>query len=285
MKSHLLVSMTIAAAVVATSSGCATIPSGRSGVEWTLTQGTIDRTLEEGFHFVSPFSRIYTVDLREQQQEMHVDVLANNGLNIQLNCSILFQPVPGEVANLIRQVGPEYYSTLIVPYVSSGARRVVGRYSPEEIYSTKREQIEAEIREQVGTKLEGQHVRVGAVLIREVHLPQEVEQAIQTKLREEQRALEMQFVLDRERQEAERKRIEAQGIADYQATISKGLNADIIQWNGIEATEKLAESANAKVVVIGSGKEGLPVILNEPATTTPASTPSRTVGDSSTRPR
>ncbi len=103
---------------------------------------------------------------------------------------------------------------------------------------------------------------MNAILIREVHLPPVVQTAIQTKLQEEQKALEMRFVLDRTRQEAERKRIEAAGIADYQATISKGLSDKILSWQGIEATEKLAESPNAKVVVIGSGKEGLPLILN-----------------------
>jgi regulator of protease activity HflC (stomatin/prohibitin superfamily) len=264
MKSQLFVRITVTAALAATEWSCTSIPSGRTGVEWTFSRGTVDRTLDEGFHIVSPFSRIYTVDLREQQQEVNLGVLANNGLDIQITSSILYQPIPGEAANLIRQVGPDYYSTLIAPYVRSSARRVVGRYSPEEIYSSKREQIESEIRDQVEQKLDGKHVRIDAILIREVHLPQEVEQAIQAKLREEQRALEMQFVLDRERQEAERKRIEAAGIADYQATISKGLNPQIIEWNGIEATEKLAESANAKVVVIGSGKDGLPVILNSP---------------------
>ncbi|HEV2284598.1 MAG TPA: SPFH domain-containing protein, partial [Steroidobacteraceae bacterium] len=147
------------------------------------------------------------------------------------------------------------------------ARRVVGRYSPEEIYSTKREQIEREIREDVQQKLDGSHLRVNALLIREVHLPEMVQSAIQTKLEEEQKALEMRFVLDRSRQEAENRRIEAAGIADYQATIARTLSDRILAWQGIEATEKLAESPNAKVVVIGSGKDGLPLILNTAATT------------------
>jgi regulator of protease activity HflC (stomatin/prohibitin superfamily) len=252
----------IASALLTSAAGCATVPTGRTGVEWTPTRGTLQRSLGEGFHFVSPFSRVYTVDLREQEREEDLDVLADNGLDIKLTGSILFQPIDTEVYRLIEQTGPRYYETLIAPYVRSSARRVVGRYSPEEIYSTKREQIEREIRQEVVAKLEGKHLQVNAILIREVHLPPAVQSAIQTKLEEEQRALEMRFVLDRTRQEAERKRIEATGIADYQATISKGLTDKIIAWNGIEATEKLAESPNAKVVVIGSGKEGLPVILN-----------------------
>ncbi len=264
--SHFMGSTTLLAALTA----CTTVPPGRTGVEWTPTQGTMERTLGEGFHFVSPFSRIYDVDLREQQRDVDLDVLANNGLEIRLTSSILFQPIGSEAFQLIKETGPEYYQTLVGPYVRSSARRVVGRYSPEEIYSTKREQIEREIREDVTQKLGGRHLRVNAILIREVHLPPVVQSAIQTKLQEEQKALEMRFVLDRTRQEAERKRIEAAGIADYQSTISKGLSDRILTWQGIEATQKLAESPNAKIVIIGSGKDGLPVILNEGSSGTSA---------------
>jgi regulator of protease activity HflC (stomatin/prohibitin superfamily) len=254
------------AALAASGAGCTTIPTGRTGVEWTPSSGTVDRPLGEGLHFVSPFSRIYQVDLREQEREETLDVLANNGLAIKITSSILFQPIDGEATKLIKETGADYYPTLIAPYVRSSARRVVGRYSPEEIYSTKREQIEREIREEVIQKMDGRHLRINAILVREVHLPDVVQSAIQTKLQEEQKALEMRFILDRTRQEADRKRIEAAGIADFQATISKGLNDKIIEWKGIEATEKLAESPNAKVVIIGSGKEGLPVILNAAST-------------------
>ncbi len=248
--------------------GCATtIPTGRDGVEWTPLRGTVNKSLGEGVHVVSPFARVYKVDLREQEREDSLDVLADNGLDIKLTASVLYQPIPSEVYQLLTQTGEHYYATLLGPYVRSSARKVVGRYSPEEIYSTKREQIEREIREEVAQKLTGQHVTVNAVLIREVHLPQPVQTAIETKLEEEQKALEMQFVLERTRQEAVRKHIEAEGIADYQAIISKGLNNQVIEWRGIEATEKLAESPNAKMIIIGSGKDGLPVILN--ATSSP----------------
>jgi len=243
--------------------GCATtIPTGRDGVEWTPLGGTVQRPLAEGLHLVSPFARVYKVDLREQEREDSLDVLADNGLDLKLTALILFQPVPSEVYQLITQTGEHYYATLVGPCVRSSARKVVGRYSPEEIYSTKREQIERESRDEVTHKLSGQHVIVNAVLIREVHLPQPVQAAIETKLEEKQKALEMQFVLERTRQEAVRKHIEAQGIADYQAIISRGLNDQVIEWRGIEATEKLAESPNTKMIIIGSRKNGLPVILN-----------------------
>jgi regulator of protease activity HflC (stomatin/prohibitin superfamily) len=266
--------VTLAAVSSIAAVACTTIPSGRTGVEWTYSRGTINRPLTEGFHFVSPLSQVYLVDMREQQHEEDVNVLANNGLDIMLAASVLYQPVAGQAYELIKQIGPDYYDAIIGPYVRSSARRVVGRYGPEEVYSTKREQIEREIRDQVEEKLQGMHVRVDAILIREVRLPAEVQAAIQTKLREEQRALEMKFVLDRARQEAEEKRIEAKGIADYQATISAGLNPQIIEWQGIEATEKLADSPNSKVIVIGSGKGGLPVILNAGSTAAPQTTAS-----------
>jgi regulator of protease activity HflC (stomatin/prohibitin superfamily) len=248
--------------------GCASVPTGRVGVEWTPLRGTVQRPLTEGYHVISPFARVYDVDLREQQSEDSLDVLANNGLDIKLRSSILYQPIASEAYALITQTGANYYPTLIAPYVTSSARKVVGRYAPEEIYSSKREQIEREIREEVMQKLVGKHVQVNAVLIREVHLPPAVQSAIQTKLEEEQKALEMQFVLERTKQEAVRKHIEALGIADYQAIISKGLNSQVIEWKGIEATEKLAESPNSKVIIVGSGKDGLPVILNTAASST-----------------
>jgi regulator of protease activity HflC (stomatin/prohibitin superfamily) len=274
MNPRALRAVALTAVLTMASVGCTTIPSGRAGVEWTYSGGTIDRTLTEGFHFVSPLSKVYLVDMREQQREEDLNVLANNGLDITLSASVLYEPVAGQAYELIKQIGPNYYDAVVGPYVRSSARRVVGRYGPEEVYSTKREQIEREIRDQVEEKLQGMHVRVEAILIREVRLPTEVQAAIQTKLREEQRALEMKFVLDRARQEAERKRIEAKGIADYQATISAGLNPKIIEWQGIEATEKLADSPNSKVIIIGSGKEGLPVILNSGSTATPVATAS-----------
>ena len=112
-------------------------------------------------------------------------------------------------------------------------------------------------------------MQVNAVLIREVYLPPAVQTAIQTKLEEEQKALEMQFVLERTKQEAVRKHIEATDIADYQSIINKGLNTQVTEWKGIEATEKLAESPNSKVVIVGSGKDGLPVILNTASAISP----------------
>ena len=245
-----------------TGAGCTSIYSGMGGIEWSPSEGTQKPTLAEGFHFVSPLSTVYKYDLREQQKQERVDVLANNGLAISLDASVIFHPMATELYQLHTEVGPDYYDVLIGPILRSRARKVVGRYSPEELYSTKRDEVERELLQEVARKIEGKHLQIDAILIRDVHLPKIVEDAINRKLEQEQRALEMAFVLERERQEAERKRIEAGGIADFQQIISKGLNDKLLQWKGIEATEKLALSPNSKTVVIGSGKGGLPIILN-----------------------
>jgi regulator of protease activity HflC (stomatin/prohibitin superfamily) len=279
-RTHYVVCMLAGFALLA---GCTTIPTGHTAVEWTPTQGTLERPLGEGFHVVSPLAEFYQVDLREQEHDESLDVLANNGLDIKLTSSILYQPVPEEVYQLVTQVGLEYYKTLVAPYVRSSARKVVGRYSPEEVYSTKREQIEREIRQEVIEKMNGKHIRVNAILIREVHLPPSVQAAIQTKLEEEQKALQMQYILERTRQEAERKRIEAAGIADFQAIVNKGLNDKILEWKGIDATEHLANSPNTKVIIIGSGRNGLPVILNAGAATSAGTETSMPMNGSSSR--
>ena len=152
---------------------------------------------------------------------------------------------------------------IIKPIVRSTVRETVGQYTPEQIYSSKRDQIQSEIYKRVTQEVEGKHVTIEATLIRNIQLPDKLRQSISEKLQEEQRAEKMSFTLARERQEAERKRIEAQGIADFQKIVSQGLNAQLLQWKGIEATEQLAGSQNAKVVVIGSGKDGLPLILGQ----------------------
>ena len=149
--------------------------------------------------------------------------------------------------------------------VRSEARKVFGRYQPEEIYSTKREEIERQIYEEVTGALKGKHVVVEAVLIRDVNLPDAIQSAIADKLAEEQRSQKMRFTLDKERQEAQRKQIEAEGIAKYQAIVRQGLTGEYLQFKGIEATAKLAESPNAKIVIVGAGKGGLPVILGDAA--------------------
>lgn len=238
-----------------------TIDSGRAGVVWKLIGGTQPDVLGEGLHVVAPWNRLTRYDARTQDHREELHILTLNGLSVALEASIRYRPVQEELPRLHAEIGPEYYDVILAPVLRSEARKVGGRYAAEEIYSTKREVVEREVLEEAKRAIEGKHVELEAILIRDVDLPENIKRAISEKLEEEQKALKMEFTLNRERQEAERKRIEAAGIADFQRIVATGISQELLRWKGIEATESLAQSPNAKVVVIGSGKDGLPLIL------------------------
>lgn len=243
---------------------CITVDSGHGGLEFrALSGGTSQELRGEGLHFMPAWNRLITYDLRAQEMKDQLAVLSNNGLTLKVDTSTRYRVIKDEIFHLQTETGPNYANILIAPVVRSEARKVFGRYSPEEIYSTKREQIEREIFEEVTKALEGKHLLIEAVLIRDVDLPPAIQNAIADKLAEEQRSQKMRFTLDKERQEADRKKIEAEGIREYQNIVRQGLTPEYLQFKGIEATENLAKSPNSKVVVVGGGKNGLPLILNE----------------------
>jgi regulator of protease activity HflC (stomatin/prohibitin superfamily) len=241
-----------------------TVDSGQAAVLWRLFGGTQPGVYGEGVHVIAPWNRFTRYDVRSQDQKELLHVLTNNGLSVSLETSIRYRPSRDELPRLHAEIGPGFYEVIVAPVVRSEARKVGGRYSPEEIYSSKREVVEKEILQEVQTAVSGKHLQLEAILIRDVDLPENIKRAISEKLEEEQKALKMTFTLNRERQEAERKRIEAQGIADFQRIVATGISDELLRWKGIEATEKLAQSPNAKVVVVGSGKDGLPLILGNP---------------------
>ncbi len=244
-------------------SGCATVGSGMAGVEWAPTTGTMKKTLPEGFHLVSPFATVYNYDLRVQERQDQLEVQAQDGLTILLATSVLYRPNPNRLYELHTSLGPNYYDVLIRPLLGSSARKIVGQYSPEDVYSKKRKEVEKEILEALKAKIEGQPIFIDAVVIRAVRLPRTLQEAIDRKLQEQQRALEMQYILDREEQEAKRKEIEANGIANYQKIINKTLTRELLEWKEIDAMEKLSLSPNAKTLLLGnSGGKGLPLIIN-----------------------
>ncbi len=241
---------------------CPTVESGHRGIVFkTLGGGTSKELLGEGMHLIPIWNYVIQYDTRVHEMKEQLIVLSSNGLTLRVDASVRFRPKMEELFELQTQIGPDYDQKVIGPVVRSEARKVFGRYQPEEIYSTKREEIERQIYDEVLRALEGKHVIVEAVLVRDVDLPEAIKVAIGDKLAEEQRAQKMRFTLDRERQEAQRKLIEADGIAKYQTIVRQGLTQEYLQFKGIEATSKLAESSNAKVVIVGAGKSGLPVIL------------------------
>ncbi len=256
------IALFLAAAPFLPGCSCPTVDSGHRGIVFkSLGGGTSKEVLGEGMHVIPIWNRVISYDTRVHEMKEQLIVLSSNGLTLKVDASVRFRPKSDELFQLQTEIGPDYDQKVVAPIVRSEARKVFGRYQPEEIYSTKREAIERQIYDEVLKALEGKHVVVEAVLVRDVDMPEAIKTAIGDKLAEEQRAQKMRFTIDRERQEAQRKLIEAEGIAKYQTIVRQGLTQEYLQYKGIEATAKLAESPNAKVVIVGAGKSGLPVIL------------------------
>jgi regulator of protease activity HflC (stomatin/prohibitin superfamily) len=244
--------------------GCGTsIPSGHNGVKYyKFRDGTqMGRIYGEGLQWHLPWNSFFVFKTQTDERREDLHVLSADGASIGLEASIWFRPIVNKLDSLQITIGLNYYEVVIGPALRGEARSIVGRYKPDEIYSTKREIIASEILEAIQNLLKDKYIEVQNIIIRNVILPKNVTDAINEKLAADQAQQKMQFVLMKETQEAERKRIEAQGIADFQRIITQGLSKNLLLWKGIEATEKLAESPNSKVVVIGSGESGLPLIL------------------------
>ena len=244
--------------------GCGTsIPSGYHGVKYYRFRGGTEmgNIYGEGFQWHLPWNTmfVYKTQMDERREDLHV--LSADGASIKLEVSVWFRPILDKIDSLQISVGPHYYDVIIGPALRGEARGVVGRYKPDEIYSTKRELISSEIIASMQKVLGRKHVEIENIIIRNVILPKKITDAIELKLAADQEQMMMKFVLLKEKQEADRKRIEAKGIRDFQATVAQGLNKNLLLWKGIEATEKLAQSPNTKIVVIGSSESGLPLIL------------------------
>lgn len=240
-----------------------TIQPGEKGILFKRFGGGLDKetVYNQGFHVIAPWNNMFIYDVRIQESLATMEVLSKNGLTIKCELSYRFQPVSGEIGFLHDNIGFDYHQRIIVPEIRSATREVIGRYLPEELYSSKREAIQDEIYQQTSTAIGEKHLNMDAVLIREVVLPASLQDAIEKKLKQEQESLEYEFKITKAEQEAERQRIEAQGKARANTIISASLTDKILQEKGIEATKELAQSQNSKVVVIGSGDGGLPLIL------------------------
>ncbi|MEL6924515.1 MAG: prohibitin family protein [Bacteroidota bacterium] len=241
-----------------------TIGPGEKGVIFRRFSGGIDteKTFGQGFHVIAPWNTLFIYDVRTNEGSETMTVLSKNGLNIAVDLSYRYSPQANAVAKLHDEIGPEYRSRIIIPEIRSATREVIGKYLPEELYSSKREAIQTEIFERTSAAIAKKHLILDAILIREVTLPETLQAAIERKLKEEQASLEYEFRLERERKEAERKVIEAQAKADANRILNASLTDKILQDKGIEATLELANSPNSKVVVVGGGDGGLPLILN-----------------------
>ncbi len=239
------------------------IDAGERGVIFRPYTSGLDREniFGEGFHVVAPWNRMYVYNVREQQREETMDVLDKSGLYINVDVTVRFNPLFNSIPFLHERFGTGYVDVLVIPEVRSSVRQVAGRYTAEEIYSTKRQQVESQIIEETKKTLGENFIDMRALLIRSINLPAQIKTAIESKLTQEQESLAYEYRLTKEDAEAQRRRIEAQGISDYNRIISASLTENILKQKGIDATLELAKSPNSKVVVVGSGKEGLPLIL------------------------
>ncbi len=250
--------------IILISKSAITIGSGEAGVLYkTFGDGVVtdEPPLGEGFHLIAPWNKVFVYEVRQQEIFEKMKVLSSNGLDIQLDASAWFQPKYEDLGKLHQEKSEQYKDRILLPAIRSAARSVVGRYTPEQLYSTKRDAIQKEIFQETKNIVDDQFIQLNEILVRDVTLPETIKEAIERKLRQEQQSLEYEFRLISADKEAQRQRIEAQGKADANRILSASLTDKILQDKGIEATLKLAESPNAKVVVVGAGKDGLPIIL------------------------
>lgn len=240
-----------------------TVDAGERAVIFYKFDGGLDKAdiKSSGFHFKAPWNTAYIYNVKEITDEERMDVLDKNGLSITVDVSVRYHPIYDRIGFLHENFGIGYASVLVVPEVRSAVRQVMGRFTAEEIYSTKRSEVEVSIKNETQTVLSANNIQMKAMLIRSINLPEQIKSAIENKLKEEQEALAYQFRLEKEKSEAERKRIAADGEAIANKIINSSLTDELLKMRGIEATQDLAKSPNSKVVIIGSGKDGLPIIL------------------------
>ncbi len=242
-----------------------TIDPGQRGVLFKRFGGGLDKqhVYKQGFHIIAPWNTMYVYDVRVNESFETMEVLSKNGLNIKVELSYRFQPDQEKIGYIHDEIGVGYQDRIIIPEIRSATREVIGKYLPEELYSSKREAIQDEIFQRTSEAIAKKHLVLDAVLIREVTLPETLQAAIERKLKEEQSSLEYEFRLERERKEAERKVIEAQAKADANQILNASLTDKILRDKGIEATLELAKSGNSKVVIVGGQEGGLPLILGQ----------------------
>ncbi len=243
-----------------------TVDSGHAGLIFHTFGNGVNpeaQPITSGFHIKAPWDKVYQYEVRQQEINEHLEVLSSNLLKINMDMTLFYQPQYDNLGYLEVERGMHYEAKVIQPAMRSVAREVIAKYIPEEFNTTKREEIQLEIENQLAEKLADNYIQLNDVLIRNIKLPTTLEQAIERKLQQEQESLEYEFRIEKASKEAERKRIEAEGIRDFQNIVSQSINDDLLQWKGIEATTELSHSNNAKVVVIGSGENGLPLILGD----------------------
>lgn len=237
-------------------------PTERGVVFKKYTSGLdVENIKSEGLNIIAPWNDLIIFDIAERQIEETMDVLSQDGLGIVIDVSLRYRPLPSEIGYLYRAFRMDYETSLLRPELRSAVRRIIGQYTPEELYSTKRQEIEQLIEESTRKVLADNHVELKALLFRSITLPKTIQNSIEEKLAAEQEAQKYNYLIEKEKKEAERRKIDAEGKAVANRILSASITDNILKEKGISATEALAKSPNSKVVVVGSGKDGLPIIL------------------------
>jgi len=236
------------------------IPAGHVGVV-DLFGRVAPETLKAGIQIVNPLARVVPLSIKTEELKEVMDVPSKEGLSMQIEVSVLFHLDPDKASDVYRTIGEEYVRVILEPQFRSVTRGVTAGYEAKALYTSEREHLAQVIADDLRTLLAPRGVQIESTPLRKLSLPARITTAIEEKLSADQESQRMEFVLLKEKQEAERKRIEAGGIADFQRIVAQGISQELLRWKGIEATMKVAESPNAKVIVIGAGKDGLPLIL------------------------
>jgi prohibitin 1 len=238
------------------------IPAGHVGVVDFF--GVVsDQTLRAGISPVNPLANVIKYSIQTQEHKEAMQVLSREGLTIGLEVSALYRLNPDSAARVYKTVaGGDYQTIILIPQFRSICRAVTASFQASALYSTERERLGASIQEELARTVAPRGVTIENTPIRNVALPTQLTEAIEQKQRADQESQRMEFILTKEKQEADRKRIEAKGIADFQTIVAAGISEQLLRWKGIEATEKIAQSPNTKVIIVGAGRDGLPVILD-----------------------
>ncbi len=238
-----------------------TIDTGHVGV-LTLFGKVTREQIPEGIHIINPLKAVTKFSIRTQESKETAEVPSSEGLLIHLEASLLYRLEPTQATDVYQNVGRNYVDVVVSPNFRSVMRTVTAAHTASALYSEARESVAQQMLAEMRKIMQPRGVTIENVLLRDIKLPQTLKSSIEAKQQADQDAQRMNFVLQKERQEAERKRIEAQGISDFQRIVTVGISQQLLEWKGIEATLEIAKSPNAKVVVIGNPKNGLPVIFS-----------------------
>lgn len=242
-------------------SSVTSVPTGHVGVLTLFGKVTTGDMLNEGIHIINPLKVNNKLSIQTQTIKESASVPSNEGLIIALDTSLIFKLDRTKADQVFQGIGTNYMEVFVEPNLRAAIRTVTSAHSANALYTGAREEVALKIQDELARMLGPRGIVVESVLLRDVQLPAMLKSSIEAKQQAEQEALRMNFVLLKEKQEAERKRIEAQGISDFQRIVAQGISTQLLEWKGIEATEKLATSPNSKVVIIGSSRTGLPLIM------------------------